>query len=169
MTSDGEGRASEVIEISTVSAVVSATLLELNNTHVAETSYLAEDDWAALTGMAFVANCFPGAAFIIALAQDAPYDNANFNWFRARLSRFVYVDRIVVAVSHQGQGLARRLYLDLFDQARAADQPAVVCEVNVDPPNPGSDAFHDRMGFREVGQATLTTGKTVRYLQKDLT
>jgi predicted GNAT superfamily acetyltransferase len=150
MTSDGEGRAAEVIEISTVSDAVSATLRELNNIHAAETSYLAD------------------AAFLIALDQDAPYDNANFNWFRARLSRFVYVDRIVVAAGHQGQGLARRLYLALFDRARAADQPAIVCEVNLEPPNPGSDAFHERMGFRDVGQATLTTGKTVRYLQKNL-
>jgi predicted GNAT superfamily acetyltransferase len=44
----------------------------------------------------------------------------------------------------------------------AAGHDRVVCEVNVDPPNPTSRAFHLRMGFGEVGHATLPGGtKTV--------
>ena len=55
----------------------------------------------------------------------------------------------------------------VFERARAARHDRVVCEVNLVPPNPGSDAFHDRMGFAEVGRATLGgAGKTVRYLEK---
>jgi len=45
----------------------------------------------------------------------------------------------------------------------------VVCEVNLDPPNPVSDAFHATLGFAEVGhQALQGTSKTVRYLSKNI-
>jgi predicted GNAT superfamily acetyltransferase len=45
----------------------------------------------------------------------------------------------------------------------------VVCEVNSEPPNPASDAFHAAMGFTEVGRATIHQGrKTVRYLTREL-
>lgn len=43
------------------------------------------------------------------------------------------------------------------------------CEVNFLPPNPGSDAFHARLGFSEVGRGVLYGGsKTVRYLERVL-
>jgi len=43
----------------------------------------------------------------------------------------------------------------------------VVCEVNRDPPNPASDAFHAAQGFTEMGQAAIRQGsKTVRYLAR---
>jgi len=77
--------------------------------------------------------------------------------------------RIVVADAHRGGGLARLFYEDLFRRARDAGQDRVVCEVNLDPPNPASDAFHAKMGFTEIGRATLArNGKTVRYLAKHL-
>jgi hypothetical protein len=42
-------------------------------------------------------------------------------------------------------------------------------DVNLNPPNPGSDAFHAKLGFKEVGQAVLYGGaKTVRYMEKPL-
>jgi uncharacterized protein len=45
----------------------------------------------------------------------------------------------------------------------------VVCEVNSDPPNPVSDAFHLAMEFIEVGRAAIRQGsKTVRYLAREL-
>jgi predicted GNAT superfamily acetyltransferase len=41
--------------------------------------------------------------------------------------------------------------------------------VNYEPPNPASEAFHTRLGFVEVGRATLPDrGKSVRYLKRDL-
>ena len=45
----------------------------------------------------------------------------------------------------------------------------VVCEVNREPPNPASDAFHAALGFSEVGLAAIHGGsKTVRYLARAL-
>jgi predicted GNAT superfamily acetyltransferase len=105
-------------------------------------------------------------AFILAFDQDADYDGENFLWFKSRYDKFVYVDRIVVAAAARGRGLARILYQGLFAAASAAGHTMIVCEVNADPPNPESDAFHAAFGFREVGTAPLRSGeKTVRYLR----
>ena len=140
----------------------------LNNANARETSFLAAEDWRTLVEGSFTATCTADAtALLIALDQDAAYRSVNFKWFQARRQRFVYVDRIVVSERHRGRGLATLLYRDLFDRAKTAGHDRVVCEVNVDPPNPGSDAFHQNMGFVEVGRANLQpNGKTVRYWEK---
>jgi uncharacterized protein len=118
--------------------------LGLNNAHVQETSLLDEVGLEALMAMAFYARGVDrgASALLIALDQDAPYVNENFAWFKERVGSFVYIDRVIVAESARGQGIARLLYEDLFAKARAAGQERVVCEVNLDPPNPGSDAIH---------------------------
>lgn len=107
-----------------------------------------------------------GEAFAIIFDQAAQYGSPNFLWFRERFPRFAYVDRIVVSERARGKGLARALYEHVFAAARAAGHERVVCEVNFDPPNPGSDAFHAKLGFSEIGRATLANGKGVRYLER---
>ena len=140
--------------------------LALNNAHQIELSQLDSDRLAELVGRAFLGRRIGEVdALLLAFDQDADYDSPNFLWFKARYARFVYVDRIVVAPAARGQGLARRLYDDLFEEARRAGHERVVCEVNSAPPNPVSDAFHAALGFREVGSAQIHGGaKTVRYL-----
>lgn len=112
--------------------------------------------------------CGDNEAYAITFDQDANYDSVNFIWHRERSDNFVYVDRIVVAASSRGKGYARTLYEHVFAAAKQAGHDRVVCEVNFDPPNPASDAFHARMGFAEVGRAVLANGKTVRYLAREL-
>jgi len=99
-------------------------------------------------------------AFLLGFGPGSAYDSPNYRWFAARLDRFAYVDRVIVAPHAQGRGLARGLY-DAF--AATAPGP-LVCEVNSEPPNPGSDTFHARLGFTEMGRASLGPGKAVRYL-----
>lgn len=142
----------------------------LNERHATELSSLSEARLIELVGRAFFARAVDErAGFLIAFDQDADYGSPNFRWFQARLPRFVYVDRVVVSAAHRGQGLAKRLYEDLFARAAARGHAAVVCEVNTVPPNPASDAFHAAMGFGAVGEARIHDGaKTVRYLQRDL-
>jgi predicted GNAT superfamily acetyltransferase len=145
--------------------------LSLNNAHAKETSLLDDASLAALVGIAFYARCLGGgaSALLIALDQDALYDNFNFRWFKQRFDRFVYIDRVIVADGVRGQGLARMLYQDLFAAAKEAGHNRVVCEVNLSPPNPASDAFHAAMGFTAVGQSILYGGKKeVRYFEKIL-
>ncbi len=108
-------------------------------------------------------------AALIAFDQDSPYDGLHFAWFRARYKRFVYVDRLVVAPAARGQGFARALYADLFAVAVSAGHTLATCEVNIDPPNPASLAFHAQVGFLPVGEASWREkGKTVRYLARAL-
>jgi predicted GNAT superfamily acetyltransferase len=147
-----------------------ATLLALNNAHAGELSWLAPGDLARLVDQAWLALRIGDVdAFILVLDQSAAYDSPNFGWFRARYSHFVYVDRIVVAPAARGRGLARQLYEEVIRRASQAGHERIVCGVNIDPPNPESDAFHAALGFAEIGSASIHGGaKTVRYLARAL-
>ena len=98
------------------------------------------------------------AGFVIALAPGLDYASENYTWFSARSSDFLYVDRIVLAPRLQGQGVGPRLYGAVEDAARADGATEITCEVNVRPPNPGSLAFHARLGFTEVGRQQTKGG-----------
>ena len=147
-----------------------ADILALNNEHAAELSWLEAERLSFLLGEAFYARRIGDLeAFIMTFDQDANYDSPNFIWFRERYARFIYVDRVVVAAHARGRGHARRLYQDLFEHAARAGQTLVTCEVNADPPNPASDAFHAALGFAEVGDAVIHGGKkAVRYYVKQI-
>lgn len=149
-----------------------AALNALNDAHAAEVNALAPADFAALASVAFAARMVDGpdgqpAGFVISLSHASPRQGPNHGWFQDRLPApgFAYVDRVVVDAANRGQGIARALYADLVGRARAAGLPVLACEVNLDPPNPASMAFHERFGFTEAGTATdPRNGKRVRYL-----
>lgn len=146
-------------------------ILDLNNEHAVETSLLDLPTAERLLAMCFYAKGvgFGERGFLLALDQDAAYDNQNFRWFRDRFKRFVYIDRIILAKEARGQGLARVMYEDLFAEAKAAGHVRAVCEVNIDPPNEGSLAFHRSRGFLALADVDLKGGsKRVRYLVKEL-
>ena len=156
--------------IEPITPAAEAAVLALNNEHAEELSWLEAPLLSELVTRAFYARRIGDLeAFLLAFDQDADYDSPNFLWFRTRYPRFVYVDRIAVAASARGRGHARKLYEDLFASAKAAGFAIVVCEVNAEPPNPASDAFHAALGFQEVGQAQIHGGKkTVRYFARPL-
>ncbi|ESY70942.1 MULTISPECIES: GNAT family N-acetyltransferase [Mesorhizobium] len=156
--------------ISRISQGDEASILALNNEHAAELSWLEAERLSFLLGEAFYARRIGDLeAFIMTFDQDASYDSPNFVWFREGYERFVYVDRVVVAAHARGRGHARLLYQDLFDHARRAGHTLVTCEVNSDPPNPASDAFHATLGFAEVGDAVIHAGKkAVRYYARQI-
>jgi len=145
-------------------------VLELNNQNATELSWLEAGELSALIGEAFYARRIGDLdAFLLAFDQSAGYSSPNSRWFQARFPRFIYVDRIAVAAHARGRGHARKLYEDLFQAATKAGHAIVTCEVNSDPPNPASDAFHSALGFSEVGQAAIHDGaKTVRYFLRRL-
>ncbi len=143
-------------------------LRALNNEHAQELSFADATRFSHLVANAFFAAEIGTEAFIIAFDQDADYDSPNFLWFRQRFSNFVYVDRVVTAQAARGRGYAAGLYNALFAAARAAGHEHVTCEINADPPNPGSEAFHAKFGFQEIGSALLPNGKTVRYYERRL-
>lgn len=145
-------------------------ILALNEANVSHLSRIDAPALRRLIDQAFHVGVRGGGrdAFLIALDQSASYDSPNFRWFKGRLPRFVYVDRVVVAQERRGRGLARDLYEELFGLSLQAGHDVVTCEIHVDPPNPVSDKFHDAIGFEEIGRAVVYDSKTVRYLVKRL-
>lgn len=150
-------------------APASPGLVALNNAYIHELTAVSPEALAQLIDRAFAAFRVGEAdAFLIAFDEAADYASPNFLWFRDRCDRFVYVDRIAVAAAARGRGLGRHIYEALFAKARASGRLRIVCEVNADPPNPDSDAFHTAMGFAVVGSARLNGGKIVRYYARTL-
>ncbi len=144
-------------------------LLLLNNADAEALSRLSAEEMVQLVAQAFLALAAGEAdALLIALDERARYASPNFLWFRDRFDRFVYVDRVVVAPHARGRGLASALYRALLVRAQEEGRDRIVAEVNVDPPNPASHAFHAAMGFFAVGSATLSGGKRVRYYARAL-
>lgn len=106
------------------------------------------------------------AGFLLAVGPGEAYESPNYRWFAVRSDDFLYIDRVVVAGGHQGTGVGRALYEDVTTWARRHGFGRLVCEVNVEPPNPGSDAFHRRFGFVEVGTQWVANGtKRVSLLE----
>ena len=155
----------------TLSRAAERNLLALNAANEQETSPLDADALHRL-----VAGCWHlGLAgtdgqdgFLIALDAGHPdYASPNYLWFKPRYPRFIYIDRVIIAPAARGQGVARALYDELFRRAAAEGVPMIGCEINSQPPNPASDAFHERLGFADVGRAALPGGdKQVRYLAR---
>ena len=107
------------------------------------------------------------SGFVITIGPGTAYDSTNYRWFSALYgTSFYYLDRIVLADRFRRRGLGSRVY----DVVEADSLPAgrLTLEVNVEPPNPGSIAFHTARGFTEVGRLGQP-GKTVAMLAKDLT
>ena len=106
------------------------------------------------------------AGFVVTVADDADHDSSNFVWFRERYDTFVYLDRIVVHDDFRRRGLAGRVY-DEVETRTARRTPWLTLEVNSDPPNEPSWAFHTARGFEQVGEREFD-GHTVAMLVKRL-
>ena len=107
--------------------------------------------------------------FVLAVAPGAGYASENYRWFAQHVPGSLYVDRIVVAPDAHGRGIGRVLYDAVDDRARELGLGVVTCEVNLEPPNPQSLAFHERLGFRRMGeQATKGGSVVVALLARDV-
>jgi predicted GNAT superfamily acetyltransferase len=96
--------------------------------------------------------------FLLAVDPGAEYDSENYRYFEGRGIPSLYIDRVVIDHGFRGGGIGRTLYQAVFDKARADGRAEVTCEVNLQPPNPESLAFHERMGFRRVGEQDTKGG-----------
>jgi predicted GNAT superfamily acetyltransferase len=111
----------------------------------------------------------PLAGFVIVLPPGADYDSPNYRHFDSTYEDYRYVDRIAIDPAVHRGGLGRRLYDAVFDHARSQRSPVVLAEVNLDPPNPGSLAFHSALGFVEAGtQVNYGGTTTVQFLERRL-
>jgi len=146
-----------------------ATVLDLNERNV---ELLAPMDAARLaqlrtwTNRADVILCDGDVAgFVLTFPAGTAYDSANYRWFTEHLTDgFHYLDRIVLDDRFRRRGLASAVY-DVAE-ADASTAGRLALEVNIDPPNEASLAFHRRRGFREVGRLGKTGGE-VSLMVKD--
>jgi predicted GNAT superfamily acetyltransferase len=107
------------------------------------------------------------AGFVITIPASTDYDSPNYRWFSAMYgSSFHYLDRIVFEDRFRRRGLGSAVY-DMIE-ADASTAGRLALEVNAEPPNPASLAFHAARGFAEVGRLG-GAGKAVAMLAKDLT
>lgn len=102
--------------------------------------------------------------FVMAMDPGLDYPSENYVFFEARFSNHLYIDRIVLTDESRGLGLGSTLYQQVFDRARADGRERVTCEVNLEPPNPGSLRFHRRWGFQDVDTQPTKGGQVVVQL-----
>ena len=151
-----------------------ARVLEINNANTPGVSELTMSELET-----DIANCLHAlaidnehgevCAFCITFAPDAPDAGANHQWFAERFESFVYLDRIAIDSKHQNRGLGALLYQTVEQHMlNSAEHSLLCCEVNLEPPNPGSLRFHKRIGFSECGVESTTPGYVVTYMQKPL-
>ena len=143
----------------------SEAVLRLNAESVAVLSPMDEARFQLLRSMAclhLVAEDPSGVVgFLMAFADGVPYDSVNYQWFASRFKRFVYIDRVVVSGALRGAGIGSDFYGLAEAYAAKSNIAWLVCEVDVEPPNPGSLAFHKKKGFVEVSRQVVAHGKAV--------
>jgi predicted GNAT superfamily acetyltransferase len=133
---------------------------ELNQKNVPHVGTETEAEFARLCGISVCAlvvdvDGLP-SGFLLGMTRDADYQSENFQWFKERYDAFLYVDRLAVDAASRVRGAGTAMYRAAERFAREAGLPIVCCEVNVDPPNPGSLAFHGKIGFERVGEQMMT-------------
>ena len=107
--------------------------------------------------------------YALVFAHDHAYDGEEFLALRSLIARpFLYIDQVVVLPSAQGTGIGRQMYEAIERAALLGRADSLCCEVNAIPPNPGSLAFHSRLGFGAVGSLATRDGRTVHLLRKRL-
>lgn len=148
-----------------------AQILALNNAAVPAVNELDAGDLADLAAISDRTWVVDGSdssigGMLVTFAPHASYASSNYGWLSERYDDFRYVDRIVLAPSHKRLGLGAQLYAAL--EAHAVDVGArrLLCEVNIEPENPQSLAFHASQGWVPIEDRTTAPGKAVRYLQK---
>ena len=102
--------------------------------------------------------------FCLVLAPGSTYDSVNYLWFMDRYSEAYYLDRVAFDASAQGKGLGSALYAEV-DRRLAELGADLTLEVNLDPPNEPSLAFHRKHGFVEVGRH-MSKGIEVSLMHK---
>ena len=152
-----------------------ARVLEINNANtpgVSELTFaeLELDLHSSLHALAIDNEQGEVCAFCITFDPGAPDAGDNHRWFAERYESFVYLDRIAIDSNHQNHGLGALLYHAVEQHMlKSAEHSLLCCEVNLQPPNPGSLRFHQRIGFTEVGQHSPQQGYVVSLLLKDTT
>ncbi|HYN31860.1 MAG TPA: GNAT family N-acetyltransferase [Ilumatobacteraceae bacterium] len=151
------------VVIRSIEAVDLDRILQINGANVPEVGSVDAERMAFIVAespIALVADIGGDVVgFCLVLASGSTYDSVNYRWFTERYDAFMYLDRVAVDSSARGRGVGTALYAEV-DRRMATIEAAnhLALEVNVDPPNDVSLAFHARLGFSEVGQQDTPYG-----------
>lgn len=147
-------------------------IVALNNAAVPAVNALDAGSLHSLSRMGEVRVAEEGGhvlGVIVTIGPGRPYESLNYAWFVERYDDFLYIDRVIVAPEARGRGVGRVLYEDAVRRAGEGGRRQVLSEVNVDPPNPVSLAFHARLGFESVAERlNARDGKTVAMMVRAL-
>lgn len=91
------------------------------------------------------------AGFVITLEAGVDYDSSNYQWYDEKYDDFYYLDRVVLHEDFRRLGLGTIVYDELETRARGLANRFAL-EVNIEPPNEASLAFHHKRGYRDVGE-----------------
>lgn len=108
------------------------------------------------------------AGFLILIRPGSSYPSDNFGWFEEQFDRHLYIDRIAIHTRAKGQGVGRALYDEALKLAAELGEERLTAEVNEEPPNPQSMAFHEKLGFRHLLSRKSRSGKVVAMLERPL-
>jgi len=148
-----------------------AEVLALNERNVALTAPMDEARLAELVELADRACVIQHdglfAGFVLTFRAGSSYDSPNYRWFtQAYGDDFYYLDRVVVHENFRRLGLGSVVYDEL--EAHAQDlAPVFALEVNLDPPNEPSLAFHRNRDYTRVGEQSID-GHVVELMVKEL-
>jgi uncharacterized protein len=145
-------------------------VLALNERNVELLAPMDEEHLVALQSLADHAHAVEVdrrfAGFVITFASGAAYESENYAWFSERYDDFCYLDRIVLHEDFRRRGLGSRVY-DALEEDAARTTPYLLLEVNLDPPNEASLAFHRGRGYEDVGRRDYQ-GHVVTMMAKPL-
>jgi predicted GNAT superfamily acetyltransferase len=107
--------------------------------------------------------------YLLSFARECDYDDSEIRELRRRVAEpFLYICQIVIAQTHRRQRIGHALYETMADAARCHGIQVLCCDVNTDPPNPDSLAFHHRQDFVEIGSGIASNGMAIVFLRKTL-
>lgn len=129
--------------------VLALNLAEVVNLAPMDRARLLElQGWADRFDVIQVDGGFGG--FVVTVAPGTAYDSENYAWFGERYDSFYYLDRVVLHRHMRRRGVGRRVYDEL--ETVATTYGRLTLEVNLEPPNDASLAFHAARGYTEVGR-----------------
>lgn len=100
------------------------------------------------------------AGFVVMFAPGTTYDSVCYGWWGDRCGdRFYYLDRVVLDDRFRRRGLGGFVYDEM--QRAATPYGRLALEVNSEPPNEASLAFHRSRGFVEDGELAVGDKKVV--------
>ena len=147
-------------------------ILEINEANVPEVGSVDVDRMSYLLAQSPIALAVDldgwTVGFCLVMPSDSDYDSVNYRWFTARYDDFMYLDRVAFEAEAQGRGLGTLLYAEVDRLMVERGDSHLALEVNVDPPNEPSLAFHARRGFLEVGQQDTPYGIRVSMQMRDV-